>query len=111
MQVGKLRHRVELQSPESAQSTSGEEAIVWRGRGSVWAEVSAMGGRELEAARQLHAEVTHKVRIRAKAEVVASWRVKFGDRILGIDAVVPDFRNIETALLCRELTDDEGEAS
>ena len=106
MRIGTLRDKVELQEPETEQSTSGEESIVWRGVGYEWAEVKALSGKELEQAMQIKPEINHSVKIRYKSNALASWRVKFGDRLLGIEAVIHDQRRTMTALMCKEIAED-----
>jgi SPP1 family predicted phage head-tail adaptor len=106
MQSGRLRHQITLQSPSRTRNAVGEPVTTWTDVATVWASVGPLSARDLFAAQQWQAEVTHRVRIRYApdvADVQDSWRVLFGSRVLVIRTVRNiDERNVEIELLCSE---------
>ena len=111
MRAGKLRHRIEIQTVTTAQSTSGEETRTWPTAETdddltvVWADVQDLAGRELLLAQQASSEATVRVRLRHLDGITsADCRIVHGDRTLEIVAVIPDGRGRELELLCKELT-------
>jgi SPP1 family predicted phage head-tail adaptor len=105
MRAGALRHRVDIQqATEGTPDATGETLKTW----SDWAtdepaEILPQQGREWYAAAQLHGELTHLVRIRYRADVDSTMRLKLGTRYLHIMAITnPKERNRELLLTCKE---------
>lgn len=104
--AGKLRHRVTIQrlvagSPQ--QKASGEPDRSWSTYLSVSASIEPVTGREPFLAQAIHAEVTHKIRIRYRTGITAEMRVVFRSRLFDIQAVLNwEERNTELLLLCKE---------
>ena len=111
LEAGKLRHRVELLSPTGAQDTfGGTSATGLASFATVWASVEALTGRELFAAQQVVAEVTHRVTMRYMPGVLAKMVVWFDNRQFQIQAVQnPDERKKMLMLLCLERDDSARE--
>jgi SPP1 family predicted phage head-tail adaptor len=104
MNAGKLRHRVALQSCTTAKDAAGEDIRTYSTYDTVWAEIKALAGRELESAQQISEEITYKINIRYHTTVVSDHRILFGARIFEIVTVTdPDERNIELNLMCKEI--------
>jgi len=104
LQAGKLRHSVQLVSPDAEQDTAGgwtiDQTSVFA---TVWASVEALSGRELYAAQQQVSEVTHKITIRWLTGVLSSMFVIFDGHFYQIMAVLnPDGRHKLLVLLCKE---------
>ena len=75
---------------------------------TVWASVEALSGRQLEAAQQKVAEVTHKITIRFCPGVVSSMNVWFDQRQFQILYVEdPDETKKKQNLLCLEIDDSQ----
>jgi SPP1 family predicted phage head-tail adaptor len=108
--AGKLRHRVTVQhlvagSPQ--QTASGQPDTSWQEFMTVWASIEPLNGRELFAAQEHHAEVTHRVRMRYHDGITPLMRVKFGDRYFGIFSVIDlELRGRELQLMCSEGFED-----
>lgn len=103
MQVGKLRHRVQLQQLARNQDSFGEAVPSYATYSTVWASVEPLQGRELEHAQQISAEVSHRVTIRYNKNVTSEHRVVYGERTLEIEAVInPEERNEMLILMCKE---------
>ena len=89
--AGKLNKRVELQSKTVTRDAMGGESIAWTTQATVWAEVSALTGRALIAAQQAQSEVTGRITVRklAAGAIADDWRIKWGDEIYTLHAIVP----------------------
>lgn len=99
MRAGLLRYRVTLQSPTETPSEIAGREVEWDDEVTVWAAVDAVSGREYFSAREVNAEITHKVTLRYRA-VEPSWRVKHGDRYLYVESIIRSGASL--TLMCRE---------
>jgi len=101
--IGKLRHRVTIQSYTATKNNFGEEIRVWNKFAEVSASIEPLSGKELFTAQQLHAEATTQMIIRYIQGLDTSMRVLFGTRIYDILHVSnKEERNIAMYLLCKE---------
>lgn len=101
--IGKKRHRVSFEERTKDLDARGQSTNAWAVTEYAWAEVVTLTGTELEIARKLHANATHKVTLRYFAGRSTKQRINLGDRtlnILSIDNV--DQRGIEHVLICGE---------
>ncbi len=102
----RLRHRVDLQSPPARparNAATNETADDWLSVARCWAEVRTLNGRELLYAQQVQAEASAIVTIRWRPGVDRTMRVRFGSRLLYIDAAVdPDGLKVQLDLYCTE---------
>lgn len=105
MRAGRLRHRVKLQRATEACDDHGQPVKSWYTEATVPAGVEPLRGKELVAGNQTAAEATVRIVMRYRPDVVADWRVVFGDHIFEIVAppLNPDYRNRELQLMCREI--------
>lgn len=108
MRASDLRHQIKLQSRGSAQDGYGAQVNTWSDSATLWAEITSLTGRELQAAQAVQAEVTHQIAVRyqvlfADPKSVAAMRVLYGSRVFNIHACLNvDERNREINLLCSE---------
>jgi SPP1 family predicted phage head-tail adaptor len=103
MDIGKLRHYVQLESSANAQDDYGEQSKVWSTEESFYASVQPLRGQELLEFQQINAELSHRIIIRHTSNVTPAKRIKFGTRIFDINVVRNiDERNIMQELLCKE---------
>jgi len=103
MQIGKLRHRIEIERCTETPDATGHPVKAWANFASVWAEVLPLAGRELTSAKQIDAQATHQVNIRHCAGVTQAMRVKHGTRYFSINHVSDvEGRGREMQLLCTE---------
>ncbi len=101
--IGKLRHRVTLQSPTETRTATGDVVVAWVTEDTVWAAVEPLTGSEYLAVNQIQNDVSVRIVIRAYTGVVPAWRVVFGDRTYLIEAVLnEDERNAYMQLMCVE---------
>lgn len=103
MQIGKLRYKITIENVIETINDLGEVIERWNEFAKVWAEISPLRGREYWASKQTTSEITGKIRIRYLVDITSKMRVKFGERIFDIEAVLnTDERKIETILLVSE---------
>lgn len=104
MQGGRLRHRIDIEQQTTTEDTFGATTDTWSLWTTLWASIEPLSGRELLAAQQVQADITHRVRFRYVSGVTAKMRVVYGSRIFNILSVAnPEERNREIVLQCREL--------
>lgn len=105
MRSGLLRHRIKIETPPGTLDAARQIPTTgW----SVFTEnypayIRPLNGRELQAAREQHAEVSHEVMIRYLSGVNPEMRIVYGSRTLEIQSVLNvDERGREMRLLCTE---------
>lgn len=104
MDIGKLRHRVTLESYEVMKDSIGAEKRTWRQMTTVWASIEPVSGRELIAIGMEKAEVTTKVTIRYRKNIGPNIRIRFRERIFEVISTInPEERNILLSLMCKEI--------
>ena len=103
---GDLRQQVTFQElVVASQDTYGQDVGTWTTRCTLWCEVRALVGREIEAARQRHAEAKFKLRTHYPPVTIGrAWRAVMGTRVLDIlDAEDPSGCRREIVMYAREL--------
>jgi SPP1 family predicted phage head-tail adaptor len=83
-----LRHRITLQRPGGNRNAMGERETTWTDVATVCANVEPVSGRQEWLARQEQASTTHTITVRWSSNIAsadASWRVKFGERLMPLD--------------------------
>jgi SPP1 family predicted phage head-tail adaptor len=104
MNIGKLRHRVSLQSSTATANEFGEKIPAWSTYATVWAEIMPLQGRELENAQQISEKCDFEIFIRYNSAVQSTHRVIFGSRTFEIQAVLNiEERNAKLKLICTEI--------
>jgi SPP1 family predicted phage head-tail adaptor len=114
MQAGQLRKRVQLQQRSSSQDDYGQQLTSWTTLFTAWASVEPVSGAQLERARSIYNETSHKVTLRWRAQLndirqVGSYRVLYAGRIFDVGASMnQDERNRTVVLLCNEGINEGG---
>lgn len=102
LDIGKLRHRIELQNYTTVRK-GGQKVKTWSTYDTVWAWIRPMSGKEQLSAKQVTAEITHKVTIRYHATIAVTDKIKFGTRYFDINFIGNyDERNIYMEIMCKE---------
>lgn len=102
MNIGKLRHQVELQNYNTVR-TGGQKVKTWSIYDTIWAWIRPMSGKEQMSAQQPVGEITHKVTIRYHSAIAVNDRIKFGSRFFDINFIGNyDERNVFMEIMCRE---------
>lgn len=106
--IGKLRHRVTIQTATITRGDRGAEVLSWANTATVYADIRTVGGQEQVLASQLEtATLLHTITIRYRSGIVPKQRIKWGSRYFSIEAVIErDNRMRLLDLSCRELVGD-----
>ena len=103
MDIGKMRHRVTIQSPSSTQDSYGQPTVTWTDAATVWARIETLAAREAEVAQRIYPTAEHKVTMRYRSGVTSDCRLKFGNRYLNVLSVQnPEQRNVDLVAICGE---------
>jgi SPP1 family predicted phage head-tail adaptor len=102
---GSLRHRVTVQRCTKTQDSYGQDVLTWADLLTMWAQVRAMTGNEVEAAKQTAAEARFKIRSWwPPVTIQREDRIVWGTRTLDIlDAEDPTGVGREIVILAKEL--------
>ena len=108
MKAGDLRKRIQLQQRSSSQDGFGQQLTIWTTLFTSWAEIEPVSGAQLDRARSIYNETSHKVTMRWRAQlndvrVVGSYRILYANRIFDVGASMNlEERNRTVVLLCSE---------
>ena len=103
LSIGKLRHRITIQTYTASKNSFGEEIKLWTDYARVSASIEPLSGKELFTAQQLHAETTTQIIIRYLEGMNTSMRILFGTKVYDILHISnKEERNIAVYLLCKE---------
>jgi len=101
--IGDMRHRITFQKPVETPDGYKGHTVSWQDMITVWASVEPLTGREYFYSHQIKAEVTHRVKIRYRADITTEMRAKFGERVLEIESIIDlKERHEVLEILCRE---------
>jgi len=104
VKIGKLRHRITIQEKVTVPDGYGGVTSTWKDVATVWSSVEPLKGRELYAAQQVKAELSHRVRIRYMSGIKPEMRIAFDNRTFEIEAIIdPEERHESLELLCSEV--------
>ena len=102
---GKLRHLVTFEREQGTDDGGGGEAITWSAIApTVRAWVKPVSCTERMHAQRLEADVSHRVYVRYRTDLLTSDRINFNGRLFQIRAIL----NIEEANRWLEIYADEG---
>ena len=103
LRAGALRHRIKIEVLTPTQDGTGEEIGSWDEFAIRWASVEPFTGREIFSSQQVHADITHRIRLRYLPGVVPKMRVVFKGRIFDIKYIISfQERDRELELLSTE---------
>lgn len=102
-----LKHRITIYrppDPEKDLDEAGQPLDNWQPVDKVWAEIKPLSGRLLESAKQLHAEVTTRIRIRYRTDIDSTMKAVYGDKneFEFLYILHKDFAKKELHILCKE---------
>lgn len=107
MSAGELIHRGQLQTRAADLNALNERVGGWLPSSEFWCRVTPLAGRELVAAQQKFAEVTHRVKMYFRPGVSTDQRFVFKGRAFDIGAAInEDEANIYLFLYCTEGVND-----
>lgn len=86
MEAGILRHRLIFQSLGTA--AAGEGSTTWTDTCTIWGQVEPLTGTLLFQAQQANSEASGRIKVRYRADLNASMRIKFGTRYFKILSLI-----------------------
>lgn len=106
---GDLNRRIRIEQRAVQRDTVGQLASPWDPVVTCWARIDQLSGRELVMAQAIHAETTHRIRIRYRPGITAAMRAVYGDRQFNVLGVTdPETAHVALDLFCSEgLADDD----
>lgn len=115
MRAGRLDRRVTFQSPNPTRGTDGSLIEGWTTQVTLSAALEAAGGRETFDSGRLSTEITHRIIVRFRQDIKATWRAVMSDgaspasdRLFRILAVQnPDDGRRELHIMVKEMPDGE----
>jgi SPP1 family predicted phage head-tail adaptor len=84
MRIGRLRHRVIFKSATEVSDGAGGVTQTWVEVATLWGAVEPLRGRELFAAQQIQAEITHKITTRYHEGLRPEMIADFNGRIFDV---------------------------
>lgn len=104
MDIGQLRHKVQLQNYYTSRNSVGETLKVWVTYATAWAAIQDLSGSTTQAAEKERAETTHKIRVRYNGTISEQDRVVYDSRTFEVLGVVnDDTRKTYQLLLCKSI--------
>ena len=99
-----MRQQVTIQAYRKSRDSYGAEVETWTDlHTGVWASVEPLIGREYMAAKQLTADVSHKIRIRYIKGLSPEMRIVWGTRYFEIVSIINvQERNRELVIMATE---------
>ncbi|HFZ2573619.1 TPA: phage head closure protein [Pseudomonas aeruginosa] len=101
MRAGRLRHPLTIEREERVPDGGGGFITKWVAVGREWASLEGINGREFIAANAQRSETTWRVTLRYRADLVAKWRLRDGNTVFSIEAVLPDNGRRQLVLMCK----------
>lgn len=102
--AGELRHRVKILRPYEAQDVVGAAAVAYERIGETWARVEPLSGSEKLRTEQLQAELSHRVNIRYRTDMLEDMEFEIEGRRLRIVHISDlEFRHVWLECLCKEI--------
>ena len=101
--IGTARARCILEAKVLVADTGGGFAESWEPYALVWGELVAASGGEAVGAGRVESRVSHRVAIRRRTDVSANHRLRIGERVFAIAAVIDEGpQAFWMTLLCTE---------
>lgn len=110
MNIGRLRHRISLQQLTERQNHFGAVVSEWQDVAQLWAEIKPISGREQLQNAQIQSEITAQIWLRYRPDVKPTMRVLHQNQQYEIVAALNhQGRSTMLQLLCKEVSDDDGQ--
>lgn len=101
--IGDLRHLASLEAASRAPDGGGGATLAWAEVAQVWCAIRSLSGDETLSHDRLLPATRHEVWMRWRDGVTADMRLRLGQRVLAIAAVMdPDGRRHFLCLVCEE---------
>jgi SPP1 family predicted phage head-tail adaptor len=87
VQSGRLRHRVTIEAKTEVEGPYGDPVETWAPEAERWADITPLAMREVLAAGQIDAQLTHRVVLRYYPGLTGEHRLVHDGRVFHIYAV------------------------
>ncbi len=88
MRIGELSKRITLQYPTKTSDGMGGFATTWNDAATVYAAIWPVSAKETVQAMGQAMTITHRIRMRYRANIRSSWRIKFGNKYYNIVSII-----------------------
>jgi SPP1 family predicted phage head-tail adaptor len=103
MSLGKMRHRIKIQSRDTTSDGAGGYSSSWDEFDEIWAYMKPASARENFKGMQIAEEKSYEFTIRYQSGISAGQRLKYGSRLFNIKSVLNrDERNRYLDILAEE---------
>jgi SPP1 family predicted phage head-tail adaptor len=103
MGIGDLKKRVVLQYQAKVADGMGGFTTSWVDDATVWAAIWPVSASETIEAAQTGMTITHRIRMRYRAGLLASWRVLWSGRYFNIVSIIdPNMAHRWLDVMCKE---------
>lgn len=106
MKAGSLNKRVviyRLVAGSPAVDSFGQPNTSWEELDTVWAAVEPLTGREFWAQQQVQSEITSRIRIRYRSDVLVGMKIEYNSRTYVIKYMIDNLEaHRELSLMCSE---------
>lgn len=104
MNVSKLIHKATLSVPTFTKTARGDTTVTYADDGELYCAIDPLSGRELFWAKQLRADLSHKIVMRYTARVTHKCRLRWNGKYFELGPPLPkDERNEEMAFTAIEI--------
>ena len=103
MPIGDLNKRITLQYSTKVSNSMGGFVTSWVDAATIWAAIWPVSAAETVQSMQPTMTISHRVRIRYRSVLRASWRIKLGLRYFNIVSIInPSERGEYLDIMCKE---------
>jgi SPP1 family predicted phage head-tail adaptor len=104
LKIGDLKKRITLQYQTKVPDGMGGFTTGWVDVASVFAAIWPISASEQVANMQVSMTITHRIRIRYRADIKASWKIKYGTKYFNIVGIInPNTENEMLDLMVKEV--------
>jgi len=88
MKIGELNKRITLMYQTKVPDGMGGFTVSWVTAAEIFGAIWPVSAKEVIEAAQPTMTVTHRIRIRYRANLKSSWRIKFANRYFNIVSII-----------------------
>jgi len=106
MQAGKLNKRIKISQLVTGSPTKdefGQPNTSWEEIDTVWCAIEPLSGREFWAQQQVQSEITVRIKIRYRSDIIMGMKGEYGGKTYMIQNIIdPQEEHRELQLMCSE---------
>lgn len=105
--ASRLKHRITVYrppDPEKDVDEAGQPNGNWIPVDTLWAEITPLSGRQLESAKQLHAEITTRIAVRFRKDIDHTMKAVCGNEEFEFLYILhKNYGKKELHIMCKEM--------